>query len=1562
MATIRNTASNTLLSGTDGKDSIENSGSNVTIDASAGNDLIWNDASNATLDGGAGRDSIENYGNYAIINAGDGDDTIINSGDALSIDAGAGNDTINNIGESVTIDGGAGDDSIYNYGDNVSIAGADGNDYIINDDSSNNVTITGGAGNDSIYNHGDNVSIAGADGNDYIYNSGKNVTIDAGAGDDTVRTGKNFYNDEWASFMVYVYRAGDGNDVIQNFNESSYLQILADTYSTQTSGNNIIVTVGDGSITVVGAAELSTLNIAGEDFNLLSVVGTNGNDTIDNVLDGATIDAGDGDDYIKNNGKYATINGGEGNDYIYNKGARVSIDAGAGDDFIRTSGESLSIVNSGEYVSIDAGAGNDSIYNTSSNLSIDGGAGNDSIVNFGSQITINGGKGNDSIYNACYRVKDNSIYSIPSDDYGKNVLFECSEGDGNDIIYGFKADSRLSIGEGKGAYSTQESGSDIVVTVEDGKITLKGAADLERVNIVGEYNPLVSTNYEDSINNTLDGVTINALDGNDYIYSSGAKLSISGGAGNDTIYNKGGYLSTKTETVTETVKVEEPVYETQTVQEEYYKDKYGYVDEPYSVIEEYYPRPGDRRTRVVTKYRKVYQWIGFEDTPSYRTVKKEVQVGTKMVDSIVTRQVEVPVTIPNGNTDTTINGGAGNDYIVNDAANFLYEYTFGDGSDTIEGFNGTSTLSISGGDYTASIRDNDIILKVGESSITLKDAVSLSAPNIKGVEVDAWSFRNLSVAYGTYNKPHFKVSGVSSNAGLSLNDKIITVADSALIKSDVSIDGDDYTLALADDVTQSTIIPAEWNQSGSSAVYTSSSTTEGYLLANDGRSITYTTEKASEQFTISGVSATSGITIEDKTVTVANSALSRANVIISAGYSLALGEDVARSAFKPAGWETLENGNITYQTDFATAGYSLVDNQISYMEALEGKTLAEFSGINPLFTPLIDKENRLITFGKDSFDDNVEVVSSDIRNFEFSAGNYDRAFFTSTDKTDKINNVGSHISINSKAGNDKINNSGENVTINGGAGDDNVTMGGGSNTYVYANGDGKDVLYNFGEEDNIQILGEVEANIKNKDVVFKVGKGSITVRNAAASDMTITLIDADEEILSANTYTADGIISGDTIELAATLKKPYTQGDNISVIDAKKVKNGAAIAGISGVDFSTLIGGDGKDTLISGTGNFELTGGKGNDLFIYSGGFDVITDYSAKGTFGADKISLGSFSEASYEIEGEDVILSYGEGNELTIKNGKDKEITFAGKNEFKIYTEEGIFDKKSKFLTIAADMDSFNAGKYSKLVTISGSKAEGAIEIVGNKKSNKIYAGDYGATLNGGKGKDTLIGGAGEDVFVYDNKSGNKIISKYDTGDVISLASGAVISQASTKGNHAVLKVGSNTITVEDTAKFTFVENGVEKIYDGGNLESGDSVTLESNFKETFDLNDNEQYNNVSAELGKKAVTLKGNAGDNILTGGKGNDSLWGGGGADTFIYQTGTGTDIIGDYNFDEGDMLSIIDNKGDLIATDKAIQKFTFNGDDLTLTINGGGKLILEGVGRSASVNINGNEQKF
>ena len=587
--------------------------------------------------------------------------------------------------------------------------------------------------------------------------------------------------------------------------------------------------------------------------------------------------------------------------------------------------------------------------------------------------------------------------------------------------------------------------------------------------------------------------------------------------------------------------------------------------------------------------------------------------------------------------------------------------------------------------------------------------------------------------------------------------------------------------------------------------------------------------------------------------------------------------------------------------------------------------------------------------------------------------------------SDSISNEGDTVSIDGGAGNDFIDNSGSNSKILGGRGNDTIkNIGGNSNTisggkgndsiinesgskilFTYEFGDGNDIITGFNNSSTLSIKGEkYTSQFSGNDIIIAVSESSITLSGAAT--LTNINIDGEEE---------------DFINVIArdSTRTPITLDSVTETFDASNRTKAIQITGNK--EDNSIIGGLGKDTIDGSDGDDTLTGGKGNDIFVFTEGKDIITDYSQKGTYGKDKISIGGgLTYKDYEVKGSNVILTYSDGNKkehtLTLNNGVGKEITFADKTVNR-YEEIGIFDSNGKSVTLAADSKSFTATKtYSKVVTVDGS-ATGEVEIVGNNKANVLIAGKSNSTLEGGKGIDTLIGGAGEDIFVYNAKSGNKVIRNYSSeDDKISLGSGASLSEVKVKGNDLELKIGSNKITIAGGKgnPFTFIEGVEEKTYNNGLLISKDenSASLTSSFTgKDFGLNDY-NYRNVSVELlkkgfsltgdnvansltgGKGADTVYGGDGDDFIQGGKGNDLLWGGDGEDKFIFYAGDGTDIIKDFNSNDVlDELLIYDKRGKASAYSKAV----FSGDTLTLSIKGGGKVIFEGVGKDTSFNING-----
>ncbi|MBE8953597.1 MAG: calcium-binding protein [Quinella sp. 1Q7] len=284
-----NAAKAKSLVGTAGKDSLNNAVSGATIQAFGGNDKIYNAGTKTKIFGGTGDDTIYNYGATVTIDGGNDNDKIYNENSTVKIFGGAGNDSIYNYGaKKVTLDGGNDKDHIYNEGANVSIFAGTGDDTIYNhgakvtidggndDDkiynyATSTVKIFGGDGDDSITNLGAASSMSGGNGNDVIYGNDKADTILGGYGDDFLRGYKG--NDKlWggAGNDTFIYKSGDGKDVIYGFEDNDLLKITG-TFSAPTynkSDKSIAFKVGKGSVTLRDFGTTTTFHINDTTYQL----------------------------------------------------------------------------------------------------------------------------------------------------------------------------------------------------------------------------------------------------------------------------------------------------------------------------------------------------------------------------------------------------------------------------------------------------------------------------------------------------------------------------------------------------------------------------------------------------------------------------------------------------------------------------------------------------------------------------------------------------------------------------------------------------------------------------------------------------------------------------------------------------------------------------------------------------------------------------------------------------------------------------------------------------------------------------------------------------------------------------------------------------------------------------------------------------------------------------------------------------------------------------------------------------------------------------------------------
>ena len=623
------------LRGTKYNDTITTSGDNVSVDTGAGNDSIYASGANAMIDGGEGSNFISVTGSQGLYVVFDGQTTV----DGFNLGFGDGTDTVYIPGNPAGVDFKSGVLTFYDDNNSLTMQGVtttakvnlyhesrqmlNKGVFIDYDDwysvESGDLSVKSGeevyfVGPSATPNHGVDFSgissklnltldTAYIDSEDYvpgtttwingvysirggaglttITGSKLSDTIFSGTGATTIdaRDGDDYISLTSARALVN-YDSGDGNDIIAGFNANSTLDISGEKYSSVKSGNNVILSVGDEKISLVGAASLNALNIIGSSDNTGSeidntddhtlVTGTAYNDTIRNYGRRVTVRGMAGDDYLVNmidssvtaesavanlfeggdgndtifsyHSYHPTLLGGDGNDrIIVNQGHMNYIDGGAGDDSIR--GVTTDTLDSGDWAmgghaTILGGDGNDYIdpFYTN-NSTINGGAGNDTIIMMGADSSITGGTGDDQI----------SLGTADS----VNVIINYNSGDGNDLIQGFTENDTLDISGAQ--YASVANKDNLILFVGDGRLTLKGANTLDTINIIGSYDEaadsiisnsdnrvsVAGTSSNDTIVNTGNYATIQGLAGNDSIISSGANGLIFGDEGSDIIHNNG---------------------------------------------------------------------------------------------------------------------------------------------------------------------------------------------------------------------------------------------------------------------------------------------------------------------------------------------------------------------------------------------------------------------------------------------------------------------------------------------------------------------------------------------------------------------------------------------------------------------------------------------------------------------------------------------------------------------------------------------------------------------------------------------------------------------------------------------------------------------------------------------------------------------------------------------------------------------------------------------------------------------------------------------------------------
>ena len=1540
--TIYNGVQVAIINGGEGNDSISNStsGANVTISGGEGNDSVFNQGdrvvfqyregdgndsirgfrANSTLDlGGASYESTKSnldiiitVGDEKITLAGaanlskvnivgnllDKPLNIRNGTEYVSLFGGSNNDTIRNFGRNVTIKGGAGNDSIYNNGGLVFIDGEGGRDTIENGRS--NTTVNGGDDNDSIRNYGSYSSINGGAGDDTIANRDANVTISAGAGNDSI------FN--YSKNVLYRYYAGDGNDMITGFDTTSSLNIVDANYTTAKSGNDIVVTVGDGKVILQGAAKLSTVNISKVYDNIdepvsirnvnanRSLVGGNNDDTIINSGSNVTIAGNDGNDSISNSGRYASINGGAGSDSISNDGYKVtiagndgndsitnsngavsinggdgkdfieskgnmdSINAGEGDDTITNSGNNSallggagndSISNSGGAVTIRGGDGNDTISNNGALGAIDGGDGNDSIQNTGQRLAITGGAGNDTIINN--RKSSNvTIEGGAGDDSienrANNVLFRYNVDDGNDFIRGFSENSTL--GLTKGAYaSTTRSGNNIIVTVGENKVTLEGAATLSTVNIV---------EVPDSINNTSDNQSITTSNRDDTINNSGNYVTINARGGNDTISNNGANVT-------------------------------------------------------------INSGAGNDS-------------------------------IHNNSNNVTITGGTGDDSVENDGTNVIFQYNAGDGNDIIYGFRYGTELFIADGKYYSQVKGDDVVITVGEGQITIDGAAVMSRPNITNPPVNIRGKRNEMIVGTDANESIRGTTNVTIQANGG-NDTITNYGNDALIDGgtgndsiyndswDSTIDGGDGNDKISNNGGRASINGGAGNDSIFNGGGNNSTIIGGKgndFIENRSAQVTFQYSAGDGNDYIQGFNSTSTLDLGGGEY---SSVKSRNDIIITV-------DDEKITLEGAANLSTVHiNGVINQPLEIANSKDSVSVVGSSYGDTITNTgtnvTIDAQSGSDSVHN---SAENVIINSG--SGDDSVENQSSAVT-INGGAGN------------DSIFNSGSNVSINGGAGSDTIENNGANVTIEGGANYDVIKIGeNGDNALIkYKAGEGDDLITGFKENSTLLISGGVPATTEKSgsDIIVTVEKYKITLQGAATLSNP-NIVEAPVNIHnSARKRFFSGANGNDTI--INTGEKATLQG----LKGNDSINNNAAYVSISGGEGddnisnigrnSTLAGNGGKDTIYNNAARGLVFGSEDSDsifnhgeesTILGEGGNDTIENYT-----NSNRVSIvAGAGDDSISNAGHNVTISGGAGNDSVLSNGTANSISGGEGDDF-----ISIKDSYKNTILGGAGNDTINLDWGSNNALIQYTADEGNDVIEGLNSTSTLKIGDGTATYAKAIDGDDVIITVGEENITL---KGAAKLAKLTIAGVMKLNVNNIISATSIIGDRlddSIVNSGhkvtiSAVATVENTGRYVSISGGADNDYISNS--NGTFVTIDgADGNDTITAADS-NFASVDGAGGNDVISISGGV-RNVISGGTGDDSIYVAESEDILIkHGKGDGNDFISGFN----------ENSTLQIGSDTDTYTKTALDGNLIVTV-GREKITLAGAENLSTVNIVGTE---
>ena len=464
--------------------------------------------------------------------------------------------------------------------------------------------------------------------------------------------------------------------------------------------------------------------------------------------------------------------------------------------------------------------------------------------------------------------------------------------------------------------------------------------------------------------------------------------------------------------------------------------------------------------------------------------------------------------------------------------------------------------------------------------------------------------------------------------------------------------------------------------------------------------------------------------------------------------------------------------------------------------------------------------------------------------------------------------------------------------------------------------------------------------------------GSLTIETAGGND-TITIGRLDNnfsgDLLLDGSGGNDRIVVANQSNVTGTINLSADGGEGRDVLDASAFTQGVVLFGGAGND--VLLGGSGNDDLFGQEGADVLTGGAGNDMLNGGADADVLIE-SADADL---TLAVGLDEDLAVDFDVDAV------GQLVTLLSGLGT---------------DSIAEIERAELTGGASDNIIDATTFSGVVVLRG--GGGNDELIGTAFNDTMFGGSGNDSMSGlagddllngdtdhdsmigGLGNDQLNGGSGNDEFEWFNGDGSDGLVAGLGVDVLQVSGDAAL------GNiFRLISNGGSGARLQQTVLMTSIVNFIDVeslVVEGGGGADTFTVAMNAGSRRPSEITfgGGEGDDRLDASATSVPIFAFGDAGEDVLIGGRGADTLQGGDDNDVLTGNSGAdvlngnaGEDIItggaGNDLLNGGDD----DDRLDGGAGNDAIAGFA--GDDVVIGGTGTDTLA-GGSGGGADVNVN------